>query len=177
MLHLSDCDGSAIFRISSNKVAIWTDSLQNRMEFDIVQTSSKLYVLTYLGGGPLLTVLGALSQIINTTTTTSTTITTTTTTTTTTTWYFMIHKTFNIHANSTPDAQVALGLEIVVLLLRTCLPAGPLLPFWLKQTCLKLRSHLRCFSIGDVRPCFCRFPTMFLDDFRPCLTNFDNVFR
>jgi hypothetical protein len=63
MQHFSDCDGSAIFGIHSKQVAIWINSYQNRTQFDLFQTSSKFEVLTYLGGGPLLTVLGVLSKI------------------------------------------------------------------------------------------------------------------
>jgi hypothetical protein len=76
MQHFSDCDGSAMFRVSSKQIAIWTTSYQNPEQFDLVQTSSKFEVLTHLGGGPLLTVLGVLSQITNTTITTNTTSTT-----------------------------------------------------------------------------------------------------
>jgi hypothetical protein len=41
MQHFSDSDGSAVFRIFSNKVVIWTDSRQHRTQFDLVQTSSQ----------------------------------------------------------------------------------------------------------------------------------------
>jgi hypothetical protein len=58
------------------KVAIWTNSYQHQTQFDLVQTSSQFQVLTYTGGGPLLTVPGVLSQITNTTITTNATITT-----------------------------------------------------------------------------------------------------
>jgi hypothetical protein len=43
MQHFSDCVGSAIFGISSNKVAIWTNSYQIPMHFDQVRTSSKCW--------------------------------------------------------------------------------------------------------------------------------------
>jgi hypothetical protein len=42
MQHLSDCDGSAIFRISSKQIANCTNSYQDRMQFDLFRTSSKL---------------------------------------------------------------------------------------------------------------------------------------
>jgi hypothetical protein len=89
MQYFSDCDGSAIFRISSNNVAIWTNSFHNPMHFDVFWTSST-FSLSWVGG-PLLTVLGVLSKITNTTnaiTTTTTAITTITTTTTTTTIFY-----------------------------------------------------------------------------------------
>jgi hypothetical protein len=76
MQHVSDCDGNAIFGISSKQNTIRTNSYQNRTQFDFVQTSSKFEVLTYLGGGLLLTVVGVLSKITNTTITTNTNITT-----------------------------------------------------------------------------------------------------
>jgi hypothetical protein len=41
MQHFSDCDGSAIFRISSKKGANRTNSYQHRMQIDMFQTSSK----------------------------------------------------------------------------------------------------------------------------------------
>jgi hypothetical protein len=48
MQHFSDCDGSAIFRISSTQIAICTNSYQHRMQFDLFQTSSKFW-LTCVG--------------------------------------------------------------------------------------------------------------------------------
>jgi hypothetical protein len=70
MLHFSDCNGGATFGISSKQVAVCTDSYQIPMEFVFFRSSSKLSLI--LGGGPLLTVLGVLSKIVNTTTTTTT---------------------------------------------------------------------------------------------------------
>jgi hypothetical protein len=43
MQHFSDCNGSAIFRISSKQVVICTNSYQHRMQFDLFRTSSKLW--------------------------------------------------------------------------------------------------------------------------------------
>jgi hypothetical protein len=43
MQHFSDCDGSAIFRISSNNLSIWTNPYQHPMQFDLFQTSSKFW--------------------------------------------------------------------------------------------------------------------------------------
>jgi hypothetical protein len=43
MQHFSDCDGGAIFRISSNKFVICTKSYQNRRRFDLFRTSSKFW--------------------------------------------------------------------------------------------------------------------------------------
>jgi hypothetical protein len=43
MQHFSDCDGSAIYRISPNNLSIWTKSFQNPMQFDLFQTSSKFW--------------------------------------------------------------------------------------------------------------------------------------
>jgi hypothetical protein len=59
MQHVSDGDGSAILRISSNKFSIWTNSYQHRMQFDLFQTSSKFW-RTWVG----VHVLRVLSQII-----------------------------------------------------------------------------------------------------------------
>jgi hypothetical protein len=46
--HFSDCDRSAIFRISSKEIAIWNNSYQHPMQLDLFQTSSKLW-LTWAG--------------------------------------------------------------------------------------------------------------------------------
>jgi hypothetical protein len=40
MQHLSYCDGSAIFRISSKNLPIYTNSYQNPMQFELFQTRS-----------------------------------------------------------------------------------------------------------------------------------------
>jgi hypothetical protein len=40
MQHLSDCHGSAIFRIASEKLGIWPNSYQHPMQFDLFRTSS-----------------------------------------------------------------------------------------------------------------------------------------
>jgi hypothetical protein len=45
MQHFSDCDGNAIFRISSNNLSIWTNSYQNPTQFDLFQNSSKFWSL------------------------------------------------------------------------------------------------------------------------------------
>jgi hypothetical protein len=87
--HFSDCDGSAIFRISSNKVAVWNNSYQNPMQLDRFQTSSKFW-LTWVGVH-VLRVLSNITQkccLINcinsssTSTTSSTSISSTSTTST-----------------------------------------------------------------------------------------------
>jgi hypothetical protein len=41
MQHFADCDGSAIFRISSKQIAIRTHSYQTRMDFDLFSTCPK----------------------------------------------------------------------------------------------------------------------------------------
>jgi hypothetical protein len=46
--HPSDCDGSAIFRNSTTNLAIWPNSYQNPMQFDLFPTSSK-FRLTWVG--------------------------------------------------------------------------------------------------------------------------------
>jgi hypothetical protein len=48
MQHFSDCDGSAMLRISLKQVAIWNNSYQNPMQFDLFQSSSK-FRLTWVG--------------------------------------------------------------------------------------------------------------------------------
>jgi hypothetical protein len=58
--HFSDCDGSAIFGISSKKVAIFLSKSDA-----IWLVSDQFKVLIYAGGGPLLTVLGVVSEIYN----------------------------------------------------------------------------------------------------------------
>jgi hypothetical protein len=40
MQHFSDCDGSAIFRVSSNNCRIWPNSRLNPMQFDVRQVRS-----------------------------------------------------------------------------------------------------------------------------------------
>jgi hypothetical protein len=86
MHHFSDCDGSAIFGISSINLSIWTNSYQHRMEFDLFTACSKFWH-TWVGETSLKS--GVLSTIIITTTTTivTTTITFTTSTTTQPTMY------------------------------------------------------------------------------------------
>jgi hypothetical protein len=45
--HLSDCDGIAMFRISSNNCRIWPKFYKSPMQFDLFRTNSK-YVLTWV---------------------------------------------------------------------------------------------------------------------------------
>jgi hypothetical protein len=49
MQHLSDCDGIAIFRISTKNCPIWPKSYQHSMQFDLLPPSSK-FRLTWMGG-------------------------------------------------------------------------------------------------------------------------------
>jgi hypothetical protein len=48
MQHFSDCDGSAIFGISSKNTAISTNTYQHRMLFDLFRTSS-MFSLIWVG--------------------------------------------------------------------------------------------------------------------------------
>jgi hypothetical protein len=41
MQHLSDCDGSAIYRISTITCSIWPIFYRNPMQFELFQTISK----------------------------------------------------------------------------------------------------------------------------------------
>jgi hypothetical protein len=45
MQHFSDCDGRAIFRVSSKNRFICPNSYQNRMECDLLRTSSKCWLI------------------------------------------------------------------------------------------------------------------------------------
>jgi hypothetical protein len=61
MQHVSDCDMNAIFGISSNKNRNLDQFLSKSDAIGLV--SDQFKVVTYLGGGPLLTVLRVLSKM------------------------------------------------------------------------------------------------------------------